>query len=168
MPREATRVFFQKFSRGCQNGEIFLFPLKTRRKQVFIVAIFKIQRARSPVPHISTPMVPKRINATPWYIWSKSGMLLAAGICALQVWTTRTGANSSEYSVALAFWRFFAVTASSEHVNNLVTHAHLSVSFHKWILLSENICVTSFLICLCHRRAPFAKLSRPPVLEPVL
>ena len=78
---------------------------------------------------------------------TNSGMLLAAAICALQVWTTRTGANSSEYSVAWAFWRFFAIGASNEHLNNSVTHAHLLFSFPKWAILSENICVTSFFIC---------------------
>jgi len=98
----------------------------------------------------------------------KSGMLLWPGICALQVWTTRTSANSSEYSVAWASGRFFAVGASSEHMNNWVTHEHLLFCFPKWALLSENICVTSFFICCYHRRAPFAKLSCPPVSETIV
>ena len=168
MPRGATRVFFQKVSRGCQNGEIWLFSLKTKRKHPFLAAIFKIHKARSPVPHISTPMVPKRINATPCCIWSK---ILDVSCCGHTCIAGLNNQNTCEQQRMLsgrAFWRFFAVVANSEHMNNSVTHAHLSFSFPKWFLLWENICVTTFLIRLCHRRAPFAKLSHNPVLEPIL
>ena len=157
MPRGVTRVFFQNFSRVYQHDEILLFPTKTKTKQPFLAAILKIQRVRSPATPTSTPVSIQRLGT----YGPKPGMFLVAGMCALQDWTTRTGANSRKHSVAWAFWRFFAVVACREHMNNLITHAHLSFSYPQWALPSKIICVTSCFICRYDRRAPFSKPSRP-------